>query len=52
MVKKEISKRTQNQLNSLVKNNPDLKNKKPMNDPENENDQPKYQADRFLVCSV
>ncbi|UQN23982.1 hypothetical protein [Lactiplantibacillus plantarum] len=25
----------QKQLNSFVKNNPDLKNKKPMNDPKN-----------------
>lgn len=30
----------QKQLNSFVKDNPDLKFKKPMNDPENENDQP------------
>lgn len=30
----------QKQLNSFVKDNPDLKFKKPMNDPEKENDRP------------
>ncbi|MFT8660131.1 hypothetical protein [Lactiplantibacillus plantarum] len=42
MVKEEISKRTQNQLKDFVKDNPDLKIKKPMSDPENKNDQPSY----------
>lgn len=32
----------QKQLNRFVKDNPDLKFKKPMNDPENKNDQPRY----------
>ena len=32
----------QKQLNSFVKNNPDLKNKNPMNDAENKNDRPNY----------
>ncbi|MFT8450547.1 MAG: filamentation induced by cAMP protein fic, partial [Lentilactobacillus hilgardii] len=38
----EISKRTQNQLKDFVKDNPDLKIKNPMNDPENKNDRPNY----------
>lgn len=42
MVKEEISKRTQNQLKDFVKDNPNLKIKNPMNDPENKNDQPRY----------
>jgi len=42
LVKEEISKRTQNQLKDFVKDNSDLKIKKPMNDPENKNDQPSY----------
>ncbi|MFA9354688.1 hypothetical protein [Pediococcus pentosaceus] len=42
MVKEEISKRTQNQLKGFVKDNPDLKIKKPINDQENKNDRPNY----------
>ena len=40
MGKKEISKRTQNQLKDFVKDNSDLKIKKPMNDAEKKIDQP------------
>ena len=44
LVEDEISKRTQNQLKDFAKHNPEIKSK---NNPENKNDRPSYQVDRF-----